>query len=441
MRSLLFETPNLTFPDSTYDDLVFHNVASEELPSTAGDGFIEATLPAARMGHDCIQLSEGKNYTLSLEDETAIVTQIDRDFVNNATRSWNLTDTDPWNDGWFVARMVVTPSKMQQNTNYSQVQTIAWGKISEKSRELDKLSLWRCNYTWTEVATDVRLIRSGNDLKIDPSKPPVVNESSVQPWREGIGVPYIWDGGSHPGDRGGFPALQNLDDRTASLDDPLHLFVEPYGTIELDDLGSPEKDEYILEEINHGFRFVWAQLANIELRHQQDEEEPGELSAIRTQQSFDAIIVKSQQYRLFQNPVATYVIIGILSLVFVVNMWALISQFLRKRLPSNYHQWLLDFDLGGLAPDNFNSIAMSDSLLRNSNYWQHFPSNARWIPTTELHEKIKTTFQMGWFLNETTHEQVYTIGALDDEEFPLVHTDRNADCLAETQKEVEDRHL
>jgi hypothetical protein len=133
----------------------------------------------------------------------------------------------------------------------------------------------------------------------------------------------------------------------------------------------------------------------------------------------DATVVDNQRYRLVQDPVVTSFILAMLSVVVMVNTWALVSQWLRGRVTKNHKgwRWLRDLSSRDLAPENFNSVQMMVSLLHDSNCHKYTPDNAIHIPSNQLYEDMGRKFRMGWFFDGRKQETVYTIGALGDEDF------------------------
>lgn len=442
-------TPNISFPDGTYYDLVFPTI-STHLHSEINGDTLRLTIPAARMGQDCEKLTPGADFNTTVEnglevDDMVITINLlftlkngslavhpfNRRIRGSATRNGT---------GYIATHLEPYLEDFKRLTNSSEI--FAWGKLSAKSESLSSMSIWRCKYFWTAVETDVSLLKSAGRFQINPNTFPMPDDSTVRPWEPSFSIADIFHQDNlGTRDINPFPEVRSPDPQLGEFERPFQSLLEPLGSIKLDDLGEVSKDTYVLEELNSALRFSWAQVANVENRLSLDEESASpplkhpELSLI------DATVINNQRYRLVQNPIATSFILAILSLIVIVNTWALVSQWLRGRVNSNPdgRRWLRDLSSRNLAPENFNSAEMMESLLHGSNYHKSTPDSAVEMPSNQLHEAIGRQFRMGWFFDGRKQEAVYTIGALGDEEFeftgPNKGSTRSYDRLEPTTEE------
>lgn len=304
------------------------------------------------------------------------------------------------------------------------VKTYAWGEFSDARGELERLALWRCNYSWVDVPTEMNVVWSDGSINIDLSKPPMQNtSSSIQPWTPPFNVPvfnnkmlgfetvYVFDGLPY-----GFAKAR---DRT-HVGRQFEAILEPYGRISSQDLGDPGKDERVLEELNADLAFIAAQLANIEQRadlKRSSDPAPSTGPGHEQRKPINATIADNDRQRVVQNEAVTFILIAILSVVAITHIWALLSDIWRLCLrPDARRPWLLNVTLRRAAPPGFSSVAMMEALLDGSNVSEILPENADVLPTNELHDRLAgKLFRLGWFPSSEPGSSVFTLGVADEE--------------------------
>lgn len=430
-------TLNISFPDGTYYDLVFPTV-STRLDGEADGDTLRLRMPAARIGESCEKLALGADFNTTIRDDSdgrGILLTINLLFTrkNESLAVYpfpNLLERSEMGNGtgYFASNLRADNADLRADNVSVQdflslsnsSETFAWGEVSSSSNKLKSLSVWRCKYSWTAVETDVSLLKSAGKFQINPNALPVPDDTTVQPWDPVFDVPDILSQDTWGyRDTSPFPDVESPDPQQKDFDRPFQLLVEPLGSIKLEDLGEVSKETYVLEELNSALRFSWAQIANVENRLSLDEESAGPPLTHPELSPIDATVTNNQRYRLVQNPIATSFILAILSVIVIVNTWALVSQWLRPRVSSNPdgRRWLRDLSSRNLAPQNFNSAEMMESLLHGSNSHKYTPDNAAEMPSNQLYEAVGKQFRMGWFFDGRKQESVYTIGALDDDNF------------------------
>lgn len=142
-----------------------------------------------------------------------------------------------------------------------------------------------------------------------------------------------------------------------------------------------------------------------------------------------AIAWDTRRQRLVQSKAIMYILVGILSLVAIINVWAIVAAILIRRQrrrggrssePTDGGRWLVDFEMRGLAPHGFSCIASMDALLHGSNYASITPEDAARMTRDELREHSVlggSMFRMGWLTDARDPDKgVFTIGAVVDDD-------------------------
>jgi hypothetical protein len=304
-----------------------------------------------------------------------------------------------------------------------------WGKFPTRlesgkavpSLEYDHISFWQCNYTWFEETAEVKLHWADQDLRIDHAQPPVLNDSTKTPWDPPFSIPHFGldDGVEWNIFSGVFPEVARLNriSGTGAISNVFYPILEPYGSIRLQDFGQPNKDNDILREFNSMFSFICTQLANLEHRLKLDTLSAAPPFRYKELPPLSVIITDNKRRRIIQNPIATYSIISILTVVILINIWALLSGELRHRFGIR-SGWLIDMELRDLAPYRYDSISAIYSLLCDSNIngiiSRFFTMNL----SEELRQYLsETRFRLGLFRDSTNDKRVFTVGTLDDDAF------------------------
>lgn len=435
--NLIKSRSSLTFPDNTYANLLFPSF-------TINDGVwgssrsASMVLPAARLTPSCERLDADEFDFVNTTDNTL-------NFRRNATCpgtggvlsygapiSHSIPETlylgcvaESHRDAAFSLDERCRNSTNRDNEQEApwKLYTYIWGKMRNASLPggdaFDHLAVWECNYTWTEVATTLNVVYSNGSTSIDHDDPPVVDGSDAHAsWEPTFGVPHL-PPVRPPYEYRGTPAGETIDGVFPEI--PLHeylarqfrLLMRPFGPMDVEDLGNPAKDDQMLETLHSDLAFSLAQLANIEKRSSLDESVvvPSEHRSIRP---FNATLVDSQQYRLVQDEGVTIAIVTILCLVVLIHASAILSE-LYPRLPQS---WALVVGRGNVAPPRFNTVGMMDVLLRDSNVGQVLSPHAHRMSEQELRQHLDgTQFQVGFFHSVVDHLDVYTLGALNDENF------------------------
>ncbi|KAH7011450.1 hypothetical protein EDB80DRAFT_837328 [Ilyonectria destructans] len=437
---LVWRLSNLTYPKHTYADLLFPALSINDTNWNANTS-IQVRIPAAKLLPRCVQLLDA-DFETSVENTStgtpAAVIRQSFTCPNSSTKSvssgyislYEYTEKDEATEEDELPYIaVILPSQGNAFTSAdgcgitldddsvsttSRVQTYAWGKFSFSTMDFGHLSVWRCNYSWAEVTTDIKLIWTNETILIDHQSPPIQDNSTLRPRNPPFNFPDIPE---YPFDISVYPEVTAKDPRAGSFPTQFGLLVEPFGPLQLDSFGDSAYDNQILDTLHSNLGFLTAQLANIEQRlgiHEKSSTAPsyhGDLLPV------NATITDNGRLRLIQSPIPSFILVGILSLIVIVNLYALVSTAARHLL-SGRRSWLLDMDLKGLAPNGFNSIAMIDSLVHDSNALKDVPENAHLMPLGDLHESlVERRFRIGWFQGDETQSEVFTIGMLNDENF------------------------
>ncbi|UQC84374.1 uncharacterized protein CLUP02_09870 [Colletotrichum lupini] len=236
---------------------------------------------------------------------------------------------------------------------------------------------------------------------------PRPDESRAQPWGMPFNIPDIRDA---------LPEVMASDSYAGYFDSWFRILSVPFGRFSLDAFGDPNFEEEILIDIHHLYGFLAAQLVNLENRI--DITQNSKDSPPPTPFNLTANVINLSRRRLVQDPIVTYVIIGILTLTALLSLLMLITESLGT---ASSKSQLFSMRIEGLAPDGYNSIAAMTALLKDSNAMDHLPEGAEHMSKKELHEKLSgLRFRLGWFWRESTQTRHYTIGVLDDENFDFL---------------------
>ncbi|KAF6812120.1 hypothetical protein CPLU01_14965 [Colletotrichum plurivorum] len=303
------------------------------------------------------------------------------------------------------------------NYTTSRSQTYAWGEYSTVKEDLAHFTMWRCNYTWTAVPTDITLVVSDGKYVLDPETPPQPDMSRAVPWNPPLDVPQITNDEGN-GANGAFPQVRLINPLMGDdLSDQFRVLAQPFGPFEPEEFGDPNREIDMIMSLQHNYAFLAAQLANAELRLNASESSrtspaPGGLPAI------DAVMTNLGRRRLIQNPTVTYVIVVILVLVVLANVWLLLSAASRRLVGKT---WVLNPEVKGLAPDEFNSIAAMAALLRDSNVPNYLPESPELLSRKEFYGRLSDlTFRMGWFENQQEKAKYFTVEATGDDDFKFI---------------------
>lgn len=443
--TLMHNMANFTFPRNTYNDMVFPTFDIED--SNWGPGrTAQVTIPGAKLVPQCAKVSEqdfdikGRNWT---EEQVFYEAQITQNYTCpdgsrlNSTASLTLSAaTEKYGMAYFgdvvdspdnVRSMYFRCSKEPDSVDEAvlnppwRTQTYVWGNFSAATMDFDHLAVWKCNYSWAEVMTEMNLLWSEGDIVIGHNNPPVtMNSSTLQPWTPPFSIPVFESSMVDWGIPDVFPSVDLQNPTAGGVTNRFGAIMQPFGPLRLEDFGEPDKDDAVLEALHSSLGFAVAQLANLEHRLNLTETSDTSPESPGTLQPITGTITDHGRHRLLQDPKITYVIIAILALTVAANIWALLSALLRRLLSQDgkRRSWLLDMGLKGLAPDGFGSAAMMESLLQDSNSLRAMPHDAERMPPGELYQSLAgRRFRLGWFSHGETGEDEFTIGVLDDHEF------------------------
>ncbi|KAF9871300.1 hypothetical protein CkaCkLH20_11221 [Colletotrichum karsti] len=432
----------LTYPKNTYDDLVFPVLGGLEDIPLSPNTTIRATIPAAKLHPVTCSKVPPSNYKVNVtswtEETTYFQAAVTQPFTcPNGTQAELLDMLYP-SAGTFLlgTSFVADIFKSPENVNdinmpcgmglnasdyeYApwRVQTYAWGEFSKEKKGFESLSVWKCNYTFVEVATEVTLAAENGAYVLDPEIAPKPDLSTIKPWSPSLDLPHV-DGQFLSRDVGdSYPSLTIIDVLAGTIASQFKVLIKPYGRFPLVDLGNSNQDEGILQDLHHNYGLVSAQLVNIENRYnmtassQTSPPPAGGLPALGT------TVIDSSRRRLVQNAVVTYVLVAILSIVAAANIWALCSALSRRYVGRT---WPFDMHVRGLAPDGFHSMAAMSALLRGSNAPDHLPENTELLSSDELHGRLADlNFSLGWFQRAMSQTKVFTVGVRGDSEFQFL---------------------
>lgn len=444
---------NFTYPLNTYADLLFPTFTLEE--SLWGPGIsASVVIPAAKLTSSCEKLS-GDEYDISPLPKSPLWLETHIKISQNYTcrgsnEVHNLstifykgrgTDDDahfgatfesPRRSGFIQSESACNDSSSRPSEPLAEPpwQLVAhiWGKLSPAgndnfqhiaSPKFESLVVWECNYTWAEVTTDMTVLYSNGEMRIDHNNPPKPRDSDdPRPWDPPFRIPkFDADDDGHGGSVFSVPFdgedlfVRNLDNRFRSI-------IEPLGPLAIEDLADPNREDQILQALHSDMGFAAAQLANLESRLSLDEQSDSTPSHHGFLRPINATVVDSERHRLVQNQGISIAMMAILSLVCLIHSWALISGFYRRiRRISSQRPWLLDIGVKGLAPPQFGTIAATHRLLRGSNIASVLPADAHMMQARELQSRLGgRQFRLGWFYDIIKRSDVYTLGVLDDGE-------------------------
>ncbi|KAI3554379.1 hypothetical protein CABS03_06964 [Colletotrichum abscissum] len=297
--------------------------------------------------------------------------------------------------------------------------TYALGKYSQEQEKFLHLSITRCQYSWVELPTEANFTFRHGEFVLNPGDLPRPDESRAQPWGMPFNIPDIDDqfkASAVTQINDAVPQVTVSDPYAGYFDSWFRTLSSPFGRFSLDAFGDPNFEEEILKDIHHLYGFLAAQIANFENRI--DITQNSKDSPPPTPFNLTANVINLSRRRLIQDPIVTYVIIGILTLTALLSLLMLITDSLGT---ASSKSQLFSMRIEGLAPDGYNSIAAMTALLKDSNAMDHLPEGAEHMSKKELHEKLSgLRFRLGWFWRESTRTRHYTIGVLDDENFEFL---------------------
>ncbi|CAI6101054.1 unnamed protein product [Clonostachys chloroleuca] len=419
MQSLIttYDRSNFTWPKGTYGSLLFPTLdigALEGLDSSSAT--LEFDTPAVTLRPVCENISSGNDITIKPteddRDEPVYVT------INNkhnctgggsASLSVSIVSSN-YVEGkyYFAATQEGKSCKGDSATVANGTVTHIWGSVPYNHSTPDYYAIVKCAYTWAEVSTKVKMSYTGGVLQFDQNKPPSPDLATLTPWNKTtFAMPRQIDNM--------WPTLGGTDTKQGGNYGAFGLLIEPFGKMKLQDFGDSAKENDVLAELHTKRAIYAAQLANNGNRVQINQSSSAGPEAVVV----NARVSLGATRRLDQSAPITYVIISILFLAFLINLWALISGVLGRFL-DNKRRWLLDMSMRGLAPDQFGSIIMADSLLLGSNYQKFIPEESHLEKPDVLHQKLAhLRFRMGGFIRRGQEKKV-TLGVLDDDELQFL---------------------
>ncbi|VUC27279.1 unnamed protein product [Clonostachys rosea] len=428
---------NFTYPDSTYEGLVFPSldISNPEVSWKPGM-FATARIPAAmlmptcgRVPRDDITLvsdtvNTGMDYIYGIRAVEAFnCSDGTESQLTNRLDSSSKTSRDKRSYIASVLQSVDNPALPTISSTNVLVGNFSVGSTNANGG-FEYISLWKCNYTWMEVMAETKLTWTDGRLTINHTDPPKFDRSATKPWSQPFSVPQF-DGNlpdnttSSHSSHSVFTQQIGINELIDRFDDQFKAIIKPYGPIAVEDFDNPDKESEILQALHFNVAMASAQLVNTEQRFSINEtsdvapKEHGELPKVKT------TIVDPNRNRLIQNPEVTIAILVILSLAASVHIWALVSALLRRCYGKR--SWLIDMEFKGLAPHDFNSIALTDALLRGSNIKSYLAEDLQFLPSNKAYEFLQElSFALGWFGGYEKDEAEFTIGVLNDEEFPFL---------------------
>ncbi|KAK2042927.1 hypothetical protein LZ31DRAFT_566944 [Colletotrichum somersetense] len=430
----------LAYPRNTYDDLVFPVLGGVEGVAAPENTTIAVTVPAAKL-HPvaCFQVPAAE-YTIDINNWTEETTYYKADITQslrcpNGSRGEifsiiNMGTATHRLGRSYVAEILPSPQNpiaangpcrlgLNESAYESaswRFQTYAWGEYSKEKNDFEHFSMWSCNYTWVETATEVHLTANQGSYILDPERPPRPNLSTTKPWSPALDVPHVDNEFSSRGISSAFPSVTIADPLAGWMDDQFKVLIEPFGQLPLEAIGDPARDDEILRGLQHNYGLVAAQLVNIENRYKLNESSRNRPPPAAGLPALDATVSDTGRRRLVQNPQVTYVLVGVLGVVALANIWALVSAACRSLAGSG--SWLFDMDVKGLAPDGFHSMAAMGALLRGSNAPDYLPESTELLSSDELHGQVSyLRFRLGWFRREAYQERLFTIGVVGTSDF------------------------
>ncbi|CAH0022008.1 unnamed protein product [Clonostachys rhizophaga] len=405
---------NFTWPDFTYRDLIFPRLEIDG-PSQDWNSSVsfELEAPAIKLMPECTQLPQDvliRNPTHYSWDfyYTANLTHTCPNGTKFTMEYWNSVYPVQY-DSYMLAEL--EPRVDPCPTDLWMEKTYFWGK--RLNYTFGHTAVWRCNYTWAEVPTKLNMLWAEKGLQVDHQRPPSPDYSKAKPLYPSFSTPTFggdeidtfWPKTTFSYDQEGI--VEWLDTR-------YHYLFQPTGSLDVTRIGDPDYDQTLLEAIHSSYALIAGQLANALNRLNIDEASTSSPSHSEELPLISATATDKRQRRLFQKADMTYLIVGILSLCFLINTWALVSSGLKRFI--NYRgKFFLDLEMKDLVPPDYNSIAMATSLLSPSNYSKYLDSGDEQGPGM-----LGLRFRMGWFIRKGGQERELTIGVLNDPDFQFL---------------------
>lgn len=452
---------NFTYPQNTYDDLVFPVLDTSMLAgdAAAGSETVTVRLPAAKLVSQCESIPETA-YKVDIQHYTETIGLTTSETIyrgillrnetcpNDKTKLFtmgknmqfgrNQTGTSVGFSSF--SNILVSPENLYSNhlacnpgnyTNEDMLQptwthTYMWGRMNHDLVKFVLLRFYRCAYSWTQVMADVNLVWLDGELVVDHNRPPVADLSTAKPYEPSLKVPLydlspLIDGLGKGYDLGdAMPEIEMTNKSAGDMHPFFRPLVEPFGNVPLDSFGDPAWDDRILEGLHGVMSFTSAQLLNLENRIPAGQDSytapyPGDAVA-------DAVVFDTSRRRLVQSAAATYVVVGILGVVVLTHLWSLLSRALRVFFGIGLTSRLLSMNVEGLAPDEFGSVNAMASLLYDSNAAARLPADSRQFTTEEVHAMLKgLKFRMGWFRREDDGSRHFTVGVVGDRAFEFLN--------------------
>ncbi|KAF5484405.1 hypothetical protein CGCS363_v014286 [Colletotrichum siamense] len=298
---------------------------------------------------------------------------------------------------------------------FSRTETYAWGVYNASTHQFDDLTIWRCNYTWEEVATEVNLKVLNGDFVLDSTRPPRPDESTMRPLDPTFNIPPIGYEFDDLSVGSAQPSVELDWELAGSKNDQFGVLFEPHGPFSAQDLRNSEKEDAIVKKLGHNYALVAAQLANLENRFTMTESSADRAPPLNGLPKLNATITDNERRRLRQKSGVAWALTTIMASVVLTDIWALLStasrHYLRKALP-------LDMDVKGLAPSGFNSMAAMFVLLKDSNIWAYLPDDVERLSSKRLYDHVADLkFRLGWFYRAEDQSRVFTVGVIGDPGF------------------------
>lgn len=434
------EEGNVTWPENTFDSLLFHDFESLDSLDPSKNLSVAITTPATKVESQCTQLSED-TYDISHHNSTlkngtvayyfaAILVDFECPGQNKSEsikKDFTIGKPDPADPlkSMYFAGMLWTqsdptsigcglPNELATSNSRTELySTFIWGEFDPVRNDFFFVAVWNCKYSWVEVDTETNLVFSDGRLAIDPENPPRPDMASMRPLDPTLDL-NTWFSMYPEVDLGG------TRDQFKGVEGPFRPLIKPYGTMDMSAFGDEGQQADVMQNLYHNYALSSAQLANVVNRKPITAESgPPPAPVVK------ATVYDNGRRRLVQNPTITYVVVGILGAVILFNIWALVSALIRRC--GGGDSWLLDMDARGLAPDGFHSIASVASLLQNSNTAAHLPPGSEMMSSDELHGHMHGLgFRLGWFRRECDQTRHYTVGVMGDPAFNYMGVRRSS---------------
>ncbi|KAK0648426.1 hypothetical protein B0T16DRAFT_506731 [Cercophora newfieldiana] len=397
---LLRSNVNSTFPPWSFNEWAFHSqvpLGNDIASADPTDLSVKARLPAVSVGLDCeLSLRPGP-----IRATGGVILEVDgRNTTCFSEFSCSKHRYFGGSIGGHYLSYACSPDLSPT--------TYAWGHCTGDT--LDFIAQLACSETAIEQYFDVTL--SGPDLSLDTTnEPPVPVPDTTRPhdFHGNISDIYI---ALLPGDN----FAEGPTD--AYLDRFFRSLVTGKLSLPLSDFESQTTAESVVAAIKKQHAIIRAQTLSYDGRS-----EIAVTRAIRLRFDDGTNQTKAQYppftaaqpapqpatlhhspNRLVQSPTATYIIIGVLSVVFVLNLTSIV---ITKKIQ---------------MPKSPGSIAAIASLLADSTIFKHLPSEGvEWMSDEELARHFRgrgVTFKMDWF--GSGGARYYTIGVVEDEVVELV---------------------